>query len=185
MFQPAFAELRGKRPKMKALKIAGITLTIIVVMFLGIGLIFPSYEYDSAIEVNAPIEKCWSTFHDVSKMNQWLKGFESLTLKSGDSLYVGSVYEIVVTDGDHRMVMSEKITEVKAPQKISYQLDNDVLKSEFSFSFDGSSPTKITSHHKVTGNNIAWRSILFLSKSYMKGSAADQLSSLKKVIEQP
>lgn len=170
---------------MKALKIIGIVLTTIVVVFLVIGLIVPSYEYDSSIEVNAPVEKCWSAFHDVKKMNQWLKGFESLTLKSGDSLSIGSVYEIVITDGDHRMVMSEKITEVNAPQRVSYQLDNDVLRSEFSFSFDGTSPTKITSHYKVTGNNIAWRSILFLSKSYMTSSAAEQLSSLKKVIEQP
>lgn len=170
---------------MKALKITGIVLTIIVVVFFGIGLIVPSYEYDSTIEVNAPVEKCWSIFNDVTKMNQWLKGFESLTLKSGDSLKVGSVYEIVVTDSDHRMVMSEKITEVNAPKKISYQLNNDVLRSDFSFSFDGTSPTKITSHYKVTGNNIAWKSILFLSKPYMTGSAADQLSSLKSVTEQP
>jgi carbon monoxide dehydrogenase subunit G len=170
---------------MKALKIIGIVLAVIIVVFLSIGLIVPSYEYDSSVQVNAPVEKCWSTFHDINKMNQWLKGFESLTLKSGDSLAVGSVYEITVTDDGHRMVMSEKLTEVNAPTRVSYQLNNDVLKSEYSFSFEGQSSTKITSHYKITGNNIFWKSILRLSKSYMTGEAADQLSLLKKVIEQP
>ncbi|HTH54461.1 MAG TPA: SRPBCC family protein [Cyclobacteriaceae bacterium] len=170
---------------MKALKIIGITLTFIVVAFLGIGLIMPSYEYQSSIEVSAPVAKCWDTFHDVKKMNQWLRGFESLTLISGDSLAVGSLYEIVVTDDGHRMVMTEKLTEVNAPMRISYELKNEVLTSEYTFSFEGNSPTKITSRYKITGNNILWKSILFLSKSYMTGSAADQLSSLKTVIEQP
>ena len=160
-------------------------MVVIVLLFFGTGILFPSYEYDSSIEVNAPVEKCWSTFHDVRKMNQWLNGFESLTLKSGDSLTVGAVYEIVVTEDDNRMVMTEKITELNAPRKVSYLLDNDVLRSEFSFSFDGTAPTKITSHYKVAGNNLAWKSILFLSKSYMTTSAADQLSLLKKVIEKP
>lgn len=170
---------------MRALKIIGIVLTVIIVVFLSVGLIVPSYEYDSSIEVNAPVEKCWSTFHDITKMDQWIKGFESLTLKSGDSLAVGSVYEIVIIDDGHRMVMSEALTEVNAPTKVSYELNNDVLRSEYSFSFEGQSSTKIKSHYKITGKNIFWKSILLLSKSYMRNSAADQLSSLKKVIEQP
>jgi hypothetical protein len=81
-----------------------------------------------------------------------MKGFESLTLKSGDSL------------------VSEKLTKVNAPIKISHELSNDVLRSEYSFSFAGNSPTKITSHYKITGNDIFWQSIRFLSKPYMRGA---------------
>ena len=169
---------------MKAIKIIGIVLTIVIVVFFSLGIFVPSYEYQSSIEVNASAEKCWKVYHNVKLMNQWLQGFESLTLKSGDSLATGSQYEIVITDDGHRMEMSEKITAINPPTKVSYELDNDVLKSEFSFSFEGSLPTKITSHYKITGNNIAWRSILFLSKSYMTNAGKDQLTSLKKVIEE-
>lgn len=168
---------------MKALRIIGISLLSIVVVFFLLGLLVPSYEYETSMEVNASPEKCWKIFHNVKLMNQWLPGFESLTLKGGDSLAVGSQYEIIITEDDHRMVMSEQITEVNAPSKISYELNNDVLKSEFSYSFKGASSTIITGHFKVTGNNIAWRSVLFLSKSYMTGATENQLTSLKKVIE--
>jgi len=116
-------------------------------------------------------------------MAEWLEGFESLTLKKGETLSAGSTYEIVITDDGHRMVMSEKIIDVSAPTKIVYELNNDVLKSEFSFSFEGTTTTTITSRYKITGNNILWKSILFLSKSYMTSSASEQLEGLKKVIE--
>ncbi len=169
---------------MKALKIIGISLAAVLIIFLGIGLIVPSYDYQSSIQVNASPEKCWGVFHNTKLMSQWLQGLESLTLKSGDSLAVGSLYEIVVNDDGHRMVMSEKIIEVRAPTKVSYELNNDVLKSKFSFSFDGSQSTTVSSHYNVTGNNILWKSILFLSKSYMTTASQGQLTSLKKVIEE-
>ena len=174
-----------KALKMKIVKIILVTLAGIVLLFLSLGLLFPSYEYQSSIVVNASPEKCWIIYHDTKRMSEWLDGFESLTLKSGEQLALGSTYEIVVTDDGHRMVMNQKIIEVSAPTKVSYELNNDVLKSEFSFSFEGTSPTTITSKYKITGNNILWKSILLLSKSYMASSADQQLQGLKKVIEKP
>lgn len=170
---------------MKALKITLVCLALILVAFICIGVAVPSYNYQFSTRVKASPEKCWRTFHNTRLMNQWISGLESFVLKSGDSLALGSIYEIVVNDDGHRMAMSEKIIEVAAPARVSYELNNDVLKSEFTFSFEGdSSTTMINSHYKITGNNIAWKSILFLSKSYMSSSANDQLISLKKVIEE-
>jgi len=60
-------------------------------------------------------------------------GLESFVLKSGDSLAQGSIYEIVINEDNHRMVMSEKITEVAAPTKVSYELNNDVLNRNLHF----------------------------------------------------
>lgn len=172
-----------KSLKMKTVKIILVTLAGIVLVFLSIGLFFPSYEYQSSIVVNASPEKCWAVYHDTKKMGEWLESFESLTLKSGEHLTLGSTYEIVITDDDHRMVMNEKIIEVNAPTKVTYELNNDVLKSEFSFSFEGTTSTTITNKYKITGNNLLWKSILLLSKSYMTTEAQKQLEGLKKVIE--
>ena len=169
---------------MKVLKIIGIVLAAIIIAALSLGLIVPSYEYESTVQVNASPEKCWKVFHDTKQMNKWMGGFESLTLKKGDSMTVGSQYEIVMNGHDKRMVMNETITEINAPTKVSYELNNDVLKSEFTFSFEGSSSTTITSRYKVSGNNILWKSILFLSKSYMTNASQSQLLLLKKAIEE-
>ncbi len=169
---------------MKVLKIIGIVLATLLILALSVGLIVPSYDYQVSVQVNAPPEKCWKTFHDTKLMNKWMEGFESLTLKKGDSLTTGSQYEIVIYGHDKKMVMNETITEISPPAKVSYELNNDVLKSEMTFSFDGNSTTTMSSHCKVSGNNILWKSILFFSKSYMTDASQNQLTSLKKVIEE-
>lgn len=112
-----------------------------------------------------------------------MDGFESISLKSGEHLVVGSTYEIIVNSDNERIVMQEKLLQIKAPEKITYQLDNDVLKSEYIFSFEGAETTTITSRYKITGANLIWRSVLFLSKSYMANQSQAQLDGLKKVIE--
>jgi len=183
-FKSLIEELWLNSFKMKVLKIIGIVLAAIIILSLSVGIIVPSYDYKVTVQVNATPEKCWKVFHNTKLMSKWMQGFESLTLIKGDSLTIGSQYEIVIFGHDKRMVMNETITEINAPTKISYELINDVLKSEMTFSFDGNSATTISSHCKVTGNNILWRSILFFSKSYMTKASQSQLTALKKVIEE-
>ncbi len=169
---------------MRILKALVIILLALILIFLSIGLFLPSFDYAVSIEVKASPEKCWLTFHDTTRMSQWLPGFESLVLKSGEPLKAGSQYEIIVIDHNEKIVMSEIITKVNAPTSISYELNNDVLKSEYTFSFTGDSiTTTIDSHYKVTGNNVMWKSILFLSKSYLESNGQEQLAGLKKVVE--
>jgi uncharacterized protein YndB with AHSA1/START domain len=168
---------------MKIIKIILTSLVILVLSFLSIGLFVPSYEYQNSVTVAASPQKCWDIFHDTTLMSQWMDGFESVTLKEGEYLAVGSNYEIVINSGNERMVMQEQLLQIKAPEKITYQLDNDVLKSEYTFSFEGAETTTITSRYKITGANLIWRSILFLSKSYMADQSQAQLDGLKKVIE--
>ena len=168
---------------MKALRITLYLITGIVLLFFSLGVIVPSYVYQSSIVVNASPEKCWAAYHDTKEMAERLEGFESLTLKSGELLSPGSMYEIVVNDKGRRMVMSEKIMEIIAPNKISYELNNDVSRSEFSFSFEGIASTTITSKCKISGNSILWKSILFLSKSFTVNAVPQQFEGLKKVIE--
>lgn len=116
-------------------------------------------------------------------MGQWMSGFESLTPEKGDSLAVGSEYEIVIVDGE-RMEMRERITAVKPFHSVSYELSNDVLTSDYTFVFEGEGTTLIRAHYKVTGNNIVWKSILFHFKGAISSSSQEQLNLLKKVIEQ-
>ena len=168
---------------MKILKYTGITITLLIVLFLGVGLFIPRFEYSASTQVNINPEKCWTILHDTTRMKKWLPGFVSLTLTKGEYLQVGSVYEIVLLQ-DKLYRMQETMKAVNPPQWVSFVLINDVMKSEYSFRLTGNSTqTEIQSHYTVTGNNLIWRSILLLSKSYLQKNAQDQLDSLKAVIE--
>jgi uncharacterized membrane protein len=161
-------------------------LGLILVVFFLLGVFFPDFEYENSVTVNADQQKCWEVFHDVSKMKAWMDGFESLTLKSGGFLQQGSTYEIVIVSNGERMMMDERITDIKPVESVSFELNNDVLKSDAAIRFDSinNQQTVIRSHYKVTGNNLLWRSILFLSKTYLTSTNKQQMDALKKVIEE-
>ena len=168
---------------MKWLKIIGFTFLVLLLLFFSLGIFVPSYEYQSIVSVNAPREKCWKIYHNPALMGQWMPGFESLALKKGDSLAIGSEYEIVIVDGE-RMVMQERITALTPTRSVSYELTNDVLRSEYTFYFEGEDTTQIRAEYTVTGNNLVWKSILFVFKGGLSSSSQEQLISLKRVIEQ-
>jgi hypothetical protein len=170
---------------MKILKIAGAFFGLFIVVFFLLGVFVPDFEYENSVTVEASQQECWKVFHDVSRMKEWTEGFESLTLKKGAFLQEGSVYEMVIVSDGERMVMEESITSIRPAEYVSYELSNEVLKSEYAFTFDAKNnhQTVIQGRYKVTGSNLLWRSLLFLSKSYLAGTSKQQLMSLKKVIE--
>lgn len=168
---------------MKIVKYAGIALGALVVAFICLGLFVPAFEYSSSVRVNAPVEKCWSVLHDTSRMKKWMPGFVRLTLKRGEPMSPGATYEIVIRQ-DKLYVMSEILKEVRVPEFATYELTNDVMKSEYDFKLiSKNSQTEITSHYKVTGNNLIWKSILLLSKSYLQSESQKELVLLKIEIE--
>lgn len=169
---------------MKVVKIILIVILAIVATVIAIGLIVPNFEYGNSIAVQAPAEKCWKVFHDTSRMNHWMEGFKSIVLTKGDHLQPGSEYRIVIVDGNERMEMSEKIIAVNAPESVSYELNNDVLRSEFTYRFKGDdNTTEIITNYKVTGNNVFMRAFLFFMKAYLKDSEKKMLEGLKREIE--
>ena len=171
---------------MKILKITGAAIGLLTAVFILLGVFFSDFEYKNSVVVEATPEKCWNVFHDPSSMNDWMPGFQSLTLKSGEYLQKGSVYEVVITDNGETMVMEETITDIEPGKTVSYKLTNDVLTSVYSFTFSplSDNQTRIESHYTITGKNLLWRSVLFLSKSMIRRSTQEQLEGVKKIAEQ-
>lgn len=168
---------------MKILKYIGITVLGLVAIFIAVGLAVHSFSYEASVVVNAPPQKCWSVLHDTSRMNRWMNGFQRLTLTSGEWMKPGSSYEIVLQQ-DKLYIMPEKLIDLKEPEWATYQLTNDVLTSDYTFRLTGQGlKTEIKAAYKVTGTNVIWRSILFLSKSYLQQEAQKQMDLLLLEIE--
>jgi uncharacterized protein YndB with AHSA1/START domain len=168
---------------MKILKIAAVILAILIISFLFVGIVSPSYEFTCSVQVKASPEKCWSVYQDTTQMKQWNEGFQSLKLKSGEYRKPGSVYELIIVQ-DKMYVMSQKLTDIQEPAHASFELDNDVMKSKYTFSFTREgNETLIQNHYHVTGNNPFWKSILFLSRTMIESKMNEELILLKKEIE--
>ncbi len=168
---------------MKLLKYLGILILTLLIVLLSLGLWVKSFEYSSHVLVMAPPEKCWAILHDTSKMKTWLHGFKRLTLKSGEHMHAGASYEIIIVQ-DKSYVMNETLRAVKAPTFAEYELTNEVLKSEYTITLvPKKGITEITTEYRITGNNLMWKSILFLSKSYLEAESQTQMDLLKLEIE--
>jgi uncharacterized protein YndB with AHSA1/START domain len=168
---------------MKKVKVLAVIVVALLGIFLSLGSFFPTVEYSCSLPVRGTPAKCWNTLHDTSKMSRWITGLESFRQIQGDSLMPGAVYEIIIRQ-DKRMVMQEEVKEMTKPIRIGYELNNNVLKSQYSFDFVGKDgQTQITSTYRVTGKNLMWKSLFVLSKSYFRKGSMEQLESLKKLIE--
>src|SRR5687767_13774075 len=118
------------------MRLVTVILSLIVAIIatcVAISLMGPDFESGNSVAVQAPAEKCWEVFHDTSRMDHWMEGFESILLTRGNHLQPGSAYMIVIDDGNARMEMREKIIAVNPPESVSYELTNDVLKSAFTY----------------------------------------------------
>ena len=168
---------------MKTIKYLGALLFIVLILFLSLGLFVSSFEYSADVAIQAPIEKCWAVFNDTSRMKNWIPGFERITLLEGEAAKPGAVYEVVIRQ-DELYIMQERVREMTAPQLASFELTNDVMRLEYEYRFSATaSGTNITSHYTVHGTNLIWKSILFISKSYLQTAASNQLDQLKIEIE--
>ncbi len=169
---------------MKILKYIGIVAIALVAVFLLVGIIKPSFEYTTSISIKAPRQHCWDVMQDTTQMKSWIPGFKALTLKRGQHEQPGAVYELIVSQ-DEVYVMKETIRDIREPEIISFNLDNEVMNLMYEMSFrDEGNQTTIEGHYIATGNNVVWKSLLFLSQSYLQNGAQEQLTLLKTLIEQ-
>jgi len=85
---------------MKILKYILFLIAGLIIIFLAMGLLKPEVNYGCEITVNKPLEEAWYVTQDPSKFPQWLEGFKSMELISGEEGQVGSKYKVIVQPGE-------------------------------------------------------------------------------------
>ena len=104
-------------------------------------------------------------------------------VKKANTCMARAGYEII-TVHDKLYVMVETLRTVKALIFADYKLTNEALKSEYTITLvQKKGITEITTEYRITGNNLMWKSTLFLSKSYLEAESQNQMDLLKLEIE--
>ena len=112
---------------MKFLKILLLLLLGIGLFFFGMGLFNPVLEYGHKVTVDKPVEEAWAVAMDQDKYDQWLAGFKSMELISGEYGEVGSKYKIVVNPGEGQedFEMIETVVDKKEFEHVVMHFDSD------------------------------------------------------------
>ncbi len=169
---------------MKPLKCIGYSLLAIIALFLLVGVIFPSFEYQSHVVVNAPLEQSWAVFSDAGRMAEWLPGFKSIETLSGSPNQVGSTYKMVFEEEGEVMEMTEYVTAFRDNELFAFELNAEPMIATVQVKFSGNRKmTEILAITKVEGKNLLWKSLLRLSKSRMVERGQETYDNLKRIIE--
>lgn len=174
---------------MKMLKYILFFIIGLIIIFLALGLFKPTVNYGHEITVNKPLQEAWYVSQDVTKYKQWLEGFKSMELISGEEAKVGSKYKVIVQPGEDQseFEMTETIVSIKEFDHVTLHFDSKPMNFEQTISFNTSNGvTTIKSDSKVIGKNIISRA-MFAAMEMLGGAFTSQetknFEALKKLIE--
>ena len=174
---------------MKILKYLLYIIIALIFLFFLMGFIKPTVQYGHEITVNKSKKEAWAVFQDESKYDQWLDGFKSIDLISGEKGKVGSMYKVVVNPGDGQpdFEMIETVTSMKKLEYVELSFDSDMMEFQQKTSFSGNGGNvTIKTDSKVIGKGMVMSSMFAImsvfSDSFQKQEEKN-IEALKKIIE--
>ncbi len=173
---------------MKFLRYFLILILAFVGVFFLIGMMNPHVQYGHTITVDKPLKEAWAVTQDESKYDQWLKGYKSMELISGEPFQVGSKYKIIVNPGEGQedFEMIETVMEMEEFDHVTMHFDSEGMNFEQTISCkEENGKTIVATDSKVIGKNLIARS-MFATMEMLGGAFTAQetenMENLKKVI---
>lgn len=174
---------------MKILKRIIFLLLLIIGFFLLLGILKPSVEYGHEIVVNKPVSEAWAVSKDIDKYHEWLEGFKSMELLSGEQGEIGSTYKIIVNPGEGQpdFEMVETIRDIKENEYVDLNFKSDMMDFDQKIIFsEKEGATSIRSESQVSGKGIVMRAMFaameLFTNSFHKQEAKN-FEALKVLIE--
>lgn len=164
-------------------------LLALVILFLAVGFLKPTVTYGHEILVDKPIEEAWAVLLDAEKYGEWLAGFQSIDLLSGEAGEVGSTYKVVVKPSEQEddFEMIETLVAKEDFDHVSLSFDSDMMVFDQTTSLaevDGKTSVKTDS--TVKGKGMMMRSMFALMEMLggsFQAQEVENIERLKKVIE--
>lgn len=174
---------------MKILKYILYVILGLIVAFFALGLLKSSISYGHEITVDKSIEEAWAVSKDPSKFGQWLDGFKSIELISGEQDQVGSKYKVIVNPGEGQpdFEMIETLASMKEFEEINLKFDSEMMDFDQTMTYkESDGKTTIKTDSKVMAKGMIMRSMFavmeLLGGSFTKQEAKN-MEALKTVIE--
>ena len=174
---------------MKILKTIATILLVLIILFFLVGLFKSEVNYGHTIEVNKPLKEAWAVSQDDSKFDQWLKGFKSIELLSGQKNVAGSTYEVIVNPGNGQpdFEMIETLESIKEFEKVRLLFDSDVMDFDQTILFsETNSGSKIQTVSIVKGKNPITKSVFALMEMFtntFQKQETENIEALKVLID--
>lgn len=170
---------------MKYLKYLLLVILLLLIIFIAIGFITPSINYESEVTVNKPAKEVWAVMQDESKLDQWITGYKRSEVISGAAGTVGAVSNVYVEDQGQETVMQETITGLTPNKRMAMDFSiPDMMDMEYEMLLDEvDGKTVLTSKTLTTGAGLFTKPMIALMKGAMIKQEDINMNKLKTVIE--
>ncbi len=159
-------------------------ISLLVVSFFALGLLFPTLTSETRVTINKPRDVVWAYFVDQKNLSNWLPNVKSIENISGEPLTSGSKFKMTFEEDGREIVMTETMTEVKEKEVFAFILENDVMKANARITFiDKGNQTEVIENNTFEGGNIFWKSLFVVLKSSFKQNSQAAYDKLKANIE--
>lgn len=170
---------------MKYLKYILGAIIVLVLIFLGIGLMSGSVSYDSEVTIERSAAEVWSVMQDEATLPDWIEGFQRTELISGDKGKVGAVSKVYVSQGGQESVMQETIKELIPNRRMAMLFEMEgFMDMDYEMRLDDQgSRTVLTSTSVTRGDGVFAKAMVFLMQGGMKKQEDKNMAKLKSIIE--
>lgn len=168
----------------KFLKIAVGLLLLLFVLFLGVGLLSSSFEYENRITIERTPEQVWTVFTDQERMGDWLDGFVRIENLSGNPMEVGSRWKLVFDMDGEVVELIEEMTVIEPNRRFAFNLETDPFSGTTDVRLTPSGEhTELVATSTVIGRNIFMRAFMRIMKGYFEKQAQKSYDKLKVLAE--
>lgn len=175
---------------MRFLKFLLLLIVGLIILALTLGLVKKSVSYGHEISVDKPVAEAWEVMKDESKFSQWLEGYKSIELLSGEQDAIGSTYKVIVNPGDGQpdFEMIQTLVAMKEHEMVELHYSSEMMDFEQITSFsENGGKTSVKTASEVKGKGLIMRSMFammeMLTGSFTKQEAKN-VEALKKLINE-
>lgn len=144
-------------------------------------------NYSNELEVELPVEDCWTVFHDTAVLVEWVPNLKSIRHFSGEPHTIGSVSELTYEENGREVVMLETTTAYEKNKTFGFSSEFDEymrINSNIEFTPIDSVNTKIHSSTQVKALSFLMRMAMWGSKKHMEDRNNTGLQKFKKLAEE-
>lgn len=170
---------------MKYLKYLFGVIALLIILFIGKGVLTPTISYTSEITVDKSVEEAWMVMNDESKISEWLVGITKVEHVSGEKGKVGAVTRYTFEDNGQASVILETMKAIRPNEHVAMDfLMEDAMEMDYQVDFsEKGGKTHIKSSTTTKGIGIFMRSMVSFMKGAMQAQEDENMSNLKKLIE--
>ncbi|MFT4679359.1 MAG: hypothetical protein ACI84C_000968 [Flavobacteriales bacterium] len=168
----------------RILKILVFVLLLIAGALYAVGKTCGELEYQTKVEMEAPLGFSWSVFQDPSHMRNWIRGFQRIEMVEGVIGQPGSQYNIILEENGHQFTIEQTIVILSPPDLMKYDIVNDYITGTTNIEFSSDlQRTSVVVTTKVKGQNAFKNLLVHWEKDGLTDQDQDNWSKLKQLVE--